>query len=67
VAGREAFGVRAEFGVLLGEVVGSEGLAAAAEGERGALVGAGGAADAEVDAVGVQAAEDAEGFGDLEG
>ena len=53
VAGREALGVRAEFGVLLGEVVGAERLPAAAQGERGALVGAGRAADAEVDAVGI--------------
>jgi hypothetical protein len=52
VAGREALDVRAEFRVLLGEVVGGESVAATAEGERGALVGAGRAPEAEFDAAG---------------
>ena len=47
----EAVDVAAELGELLGEVVGGEGLAAPAQRDRGARVGARGAADAEVDAV----------------
>ena len=55
-----------QLGELLGEVVGAERVGAAAQRASGAGVGAGRAADAEVDAAGVQRVERAELLGDHE-
>jgi len=52
---------------LVSEVVDGAGFAVALEGEGLDGAAAGGAAEAEVDAVGVEGVERAEGFGDLEG
>ena len=63
------FGVEVgeELGELLREVVGGGAGADAAQGLRFDGAAAGGAADAEVDAVGVERVQGAEDFGDLEG
>jgi hypothetical protein len=56
----------AELGELLGEVVGDGGVAGAAQGVGLKLAAAGGAADAEVDAVGEHGVKGAEDLGDFE-
>ena len=67
VIGRERAVVEGhQFGELFGVVLGRHRLARAAHGERSQAVGAGRAAEAEVDAAGMQRLQQAEGLGDLE-
>ena len=66
VVGEVVLEVREQLGELLREVVGRHLAAVALQRDHRLAVGAGRAADAEVDALAVQAAEDAERLGDLE-